>query len=273
MTGRCCVFQPFDKGPHDKRYKDIIEPAIEAADLEPYRVDRDDGALVPIDTLHEEIKAATVCLADISTTAADRTPNPNVMYELGAAIASGRPVVIISSSGAEAFPFDIRHRTIIQYSRDSSSDFDKLKSDITMRLRAIVKKESEIQNIVTASPVKSTEGLKPNEITALALVMANRDCSDCGVPASQIRDDMERAGFTNLASGLALTSLERSGLVTSDLAHSGNFNDEPYTIFKLTDSGEDWLLDNQDRLELRVQPKLPRKNVVDREIKDNDVPF
>src|SRR6266404_4777595 len=186
MNGRCCVFQPFDSGPHDKRYKDIIEPAISAAGLEPYRVDRDDGALVPIDSLHEEIKNATACLADISTT------NPNVMYELGAAIAGGKHVVMISSSGSHEFPFDIRHRTIIEYSRDSSSDFEKLKAEITKRLLAIIKKQAEVQEIVTASPVKSTQGLKPNEITALALVMANRDASDSGVLPSAIRDDMER---------------------------------------------------------------------------------
>jgi hypothetical protein len=269
MNGRCCVFQPFDNGPHEKRYKDIIEPAISAAGLEPYRVDRDDGALVPIDSLHEEIKNATACLADISTT------NPNVMYELGAAIAGGKNVVIISSSGSQEFPFDIRHRTIIEYSRDSSSDFEKLKAEITKRLLAIIKKQVEVQEIVTASPVKSTQGLKPNEITALALVMANRDSSDGGVLPSAIRDDMVRAGFTHLATGLALTSLERQGLLASDLDHSGNFNDDPWTIYKLTSKGEDWLLENQDRLELRLQPKPPQKRLaIDRPpITDEDVPF
>src|SRR5947209_11905521 len=93
----------------------------------------------PSIALHEEIKNATACLADISTT------NPNVMYELGAAIASGKPVVIISSSGSQAFPFDIRHRAIIEYSRDSSSDFDKLKTEITKRLLAIVRTQAEVQ--------------------------------------------------------------------------------------------------------------------------------
>ena len=268
MNGRCCVFQPFDNGPHEKRYKDIIEPAIRAAGLHPYRVDRDDGALVPIDSLHEEIKNVTVCIADISTT------NPNVMYELGAAIASGKHVVIISSSGSQEFPFDIRHRAIIEYSRDSTSDFEKLRAEITKRLLAILKKQEEVQEIVTASPVKSTQGLKPNEITALALVMANRDYSDGGVLPSAIRDDMERAGFTYLATGLALTSLERQGLLASSLEHSSDFNEPSWTIYKLTSKGEDWLLENQDRLELRQQPNpLQRQLAVDRPLTDEDVPF
>jgi hypothetical protein len=65
-NGRCCVFQPFDKGPFDKRYDDTIAPAISAAGLEPYRVDRDDGALIPIETLHDQIRSGTICLADLA---------------------------------------------------------------------------------------------------------------------------------------------------------------------------------------------------------------
>ena len=113
MKGRCCVFQPFDKGPHDKRYDDIIAPAINAAGLEPYRVDRDDGVVIPVETLHEEIRTAMVCLADITT------QNPNVMYELGFAIASGKDVILIcSTQRSEKFPFDI---TLVQ-DRQKSSD-------------------------------------------------------------------------------------------------------------------------------------------------------
>jgi hypothetical protein len=33
-NGRCCVFQPFDKGDFDKRYDDVLVPAIEAAPSE-----------------------------------------------------------------------------------------------------------------------------------------------------------------------------------------------------------------------------------------------
>src|SRR4051812_15190669 len=102
-NGRCCVFQPFDKGPFDRRFGDTLAPAITEAGLEPYRVDKDPSSTIPIDTLHDEIRSATVCLADISN------QNPNVMYELGFAIASGRDVVLLSVVGAPKFPFDIQH--------------------------------------------------------------------------------------------------------------------------------------------------------------------
>jgi hypothetical protein len=276
MPGRCCVFQPFDNGPHEKRYSDIIEPAILAADLEPYRVDRDDEALVPIDTLHDEIRACAVCLADISTA------NPNVMYEIGAAIGGGKDVLMISSTGAAKFPFDIRHRTVIEYTQDSTSDFEKLKSEITKRLKAIVKKQGEIQEIVSASPVKSTEGLKPQEMAALALVMAGRDDAGDGVAPSAIRDDMDRAGFTRLATGLALASLARQGLLEATYALGGDFDDSSYAVYTLTETGEDWLLNNQDRFELRSEPKPQRQRTPSPRLPqalsasgvgDDDVPF
>ena len=50
--GRCFVIQPFDNGgPFDKRYEDVIVPAITEAGLEPYRVDRDPSVNIPIDEI------------------------------------------------------------------------------------------------------------------------------------------------------------------------------------------------------------------------------
>src|SRR6266568_120886 len=248
VSGRCCVFQPFDKGPYDKRYEDIIAPAIKAADLEPYRVDRDDEAVIPIETLHEEIRSAAICLADITTN------NPNVMYELGFAIASGKDVVIISSTQrTERFPFDIQHRGVIQYTPDSVSDFAKLNADITGKLKALLKKQESVREIVSASPVRSTQGLQPHQIAALAFVMANRDSESDGVTAGTIKSNMGNAGYTALATSLALTHLSRIRFVEAVEDH--DINGEPFFRYTLLTAGEDWLLENQDRLELRLSEK------------------
>ena len=268
MNGRCCVFQPFDKGPYDKRYDDTIAPAIKVAGLEPYRVDRDDGAVIPIETLHEEIRSATLCLADIGAR------NPNVMYELGFAIASGKDVVIICSNQlADKYPFDIQHRGIIQYASDSASDFEKLKGDITNRLKALLKRQESVREIVSSSPVKNTMGLQPHQIAALAFVMANRESEADGVRTYTIRQNMENAGFTALATSLALTHLSRIKFVEAIEEH--DINGEPWFRYKLLTAGEDWLLDNQDRLELRLTGEpLPLQVLPpNQRITDDDVPF
>jgi hypothetical protein len=211
FNGRCCVFQPFDRAAFDKRYEGTLVPAIEDAGLEPYRVDRDEGAVIPIEALHDEIRAAKICLSDITTR------NPNVMYELGYAIAAGKDVVIICSTQEhESFPFDIRHRGIIQYTPESISDLNQLKANVTNKIAALLKKQEISQEIVAtvaASPVKNTEGLLPNEVAALALVMANVDSSDDKVTASTIKSDMEAAGYNRLATQLALTRLTKLEMV------------------------------------------------------------
>ena len=53
----CFVIQPFDFGKFDKRYADVYQPAIKAAGLEPYRVDRDPGVDVAIEAIEEGCRA------------------------------------------------------------------------------------------------------------------------------------------------------------------------------------------------------------------------
>ena len=72
----CFVIQPFDGGQFDKRYDDILDPAIREAGIEPYRVDRDISAVIPIEQIEQNIRKADVCLADISK------DNPNVWLEI-----------------------------------------------------------------------------------------------------------------------------------------------------------------------------------------------
>jgi hypothetical protein len=126
----CFVIQPFESK-YDKRFDDIYKPAIEAADLDAYRVDRDRSVEVPIDTIEAGIRDAAVCLADITT------DNPNVWYELGFAFAANRPVIMVCANERSGkYPFDIQHRTVIDYLVDSPRDFDKLKQSITDTIKA-----------------------------------------------------------------------------------------------------------------------------------------
>ena len=263
MIGRCCVFQPFDNGgPYDKRYDEVISPAIEAAELEPYRVDRDPGAEIPIDTLHDEIRRSAACLADI-------TPdNPNVWYELGYAVASDQPVVMICKKGRK-LPFDMHHRSTAFYELESPKDFDQLKNDITTRLRAAITKRAKVQDVVSASPVKATEGLEPHEISTLALIIANRDSAEDYANTHWIREGMRKAGYTDVATSVALTSLERNGYVRSEERQVSL--EESFFAYWLTDKGEEWLLKNQDKLEMRQRPRSGVQR--DLGIRDDDVPF
>ncbi|MFZ3591327.1 hypothetical protein ACOI1C_19380, partial [Bacillus sp. DJP31] len=102
----CFVMQPFDKGRFDKRYEEVFAPAIRSCDLEPYRVDRDPGVVIPIDDIEKGIRNSRICLAEITL------DNPNVWFELGYAIACGKDVILVCSTERNRnnpFPFDVRH--------------------------------------------------------------------------------------------------------------------------------------------------------------------
>jgi hypothetical protein len=263
-NGRCCVFQPFDNGgDFDKRFDDVLFPAIEAADMEPYRVDRDLGSTIPVDTLHQEIRSAVICIADITTR------NPNVMYELGYAIAAGKDVIIISGPSSEKFPFDIQHRGIICYSVGSISDFKELGQKLTSKLNAILARQEKTSEIVSASPIKDSDGLQPHELTALALILANTDAIDDSVGTGILKNEMSKAGYSDVGTRLALAKLKQIGYVSTN--REGD-RDQSWIVYSLTKLGEEWLLDNQCKLELQTRKSLEKKELVP-EISDDDIPF
>ncbi len=239
----CFVIQPFDGGPFDKRYEDVFVPAIEAAGLEPYRVDRDPSVTIPIDEIEAGIRRADACLADISLS------NPNVWFELGFAIAAGKPVVLVCSHQPDhRFPFDIQHRSVITYQTDSARDFAELQSKISARLRAVMNKESRLEQLADSNVVADVEGLNPFEIVALVTVAENVQDPDDPVSNWSIRHDMERAGYTKLAATLSLTTLLQKKFLLSGRDSDQNGNE--FTTYRLSDIGMQWLLANQERLVL-----------------------
>ena len=55
----CFEIQPFDGGKYDKRFADIYVPAIEAAELTPYRVDKDPNVDVPVESIEDRTTLIT----------------------------------------------------------------------------------------------------------------------------------------------------------------------------------------------------------------------
>lgn len=250
----------FDKGHYDRLYDEIFDPAIRKADLAPYRVDRDPSASIPIETIEQKISESSSCLAEISE------DNPNVWYELGYAIAREKPVCLVCEATRSKFPFDIQHRQIIRYpTHPLPTDYDSLKEKITARLLAAISKgESLRQNVdaaKTLSIAPASDGLRPHELLALTVVFQYH--YEGGVGVWKMTQDMEKGGYTKPATALALTGLKRKGLVEARTAYDGN--GDPYDNWFVTELGEEWLLNNQDTLNLGL-PVSP-------EISDEDIPF
>jgi hypothetical protein len=248
-NNNCFVIQPFDKDKFDKRYTDIFEPAIKAAGLEPYRVDRDLSVRIPIDDIHEGIKQSKICFAEITT------DNPNVWYELGYAFASRKDVVMVcSEERKEKFPFDIQHLHRINYKTSSTSDFEDLKAGITQKLEAFIHTRNQVQEIIE-NPVQESEGLQQHEVTMMLLLLENQIIEEQTVSARRLQIDMEKAGFTIAASNIAFRELKKKGLITQAKEYSEH-DGEAYIVFNLTPQGEDWILSNKDKATFKKQPSL-----------------
>jgi len=249
--GRCFVIQPFDKGPFDKRYEDVFAPAISAVGLEPYRVDRDPGASIPIEQIETGIRNSDVCLADITT------DNPNVWFELGFAIASRKEVILVCSEERKPrFPFDVQHRNIITYSTDSPRDFEALRDRITKRVKAIMAKEVQLGAVASMSPIADYEGLTQHEMVALVAIAQNINRPNEAISSYTVRSDMNKAGFTRVAATLGLAALVKKRLIEAHELFDDQ-REEPYAAYALTDDGMAWLMNNQDRLALRETSKEP----------------
>ena len=259
----CFVIQPFDSGPFDRRYDDVFVPAIEAAGLEAYRVDRDPSVTIPINEIESGIRGAVVCLADITL------DNPNIWFELGYAIAARKEVVLVrSKKRSEKFPFDIQHRHIITYSTESSSDFEDLASKITDRLKAIIEKQEQLGKVMTQTLLADVEGLEQHEMAAIVSIAQNLESPTDEVANYRIKQDMEAAGFTRIASTIALTSLIRKEYI-KDYEYKDLNN--TYVTYKITNKGMDWLLDNRMRMQL-IKSDNSQQQAYE-PIDSNDLPF
>jgi hypothetical protein len=235
----CFVIQPFDSGKFDKRFTDVYKPAIEAAGLEAYRVDRDPGVDVPIDAIEEGIRSATMCLADIAT------DNPNVWYELGFAFASGRPVVMVCSQERtdKKYPFDIQHRTIIPYVADSPSDFEALKQSLTARMKAVLTKGEALRQIAEAEQISPIQGLSQPELFVLVGVSSSLHMPDSAVAVYSVMKDVEKAGLTPLGFSLSVRRLVKKEFI--EIAEKRDHNDEPYPAIRLLEKGWAWIEANE----------------------------
>lgn len=108
------VIMPFDHN-FDDVYASIqasVTTAVPGESITCQRLDEIRGAGRISDDLVEQLRRATICLADLTGN------NPNVMWEVGYAIALGKPLLLITQD-LRQIPFDIKDLRAIEYDRTS----------------------------------------------------------------------------------------------------------------------------------------------------------
>jgi hypothetical protein len=254
---RCFVIQPFSEK-FKKRYTDVYEPAIQAAELEPYRVDCDLSVNVPIDAIESGIKGSAICLADITE------DNPNVWYELGYASAAKKQMVMICSDErkVEKYPFDIQHRTVISYKVESTQDFDTLRSAITAKLKAQLNQATILSSVSDSQFITEVEGLTQPEIAILASSASSLILPEETIPVYQLKRDVENAGFTGVAFNLGMRRLLAKGFIRS--FEAGDYNGQAYPALNLMEPAWEWINANEATFTIKLKIQTPD---------DDGVPF
>lgn len=112
----CFVIMPFAEDFDDVygAIKQAVESAMPSSSGRCFRLDEARPAGRITDRLLGELRSATICIADITGT------KPNVMWELGFAMALGKPVIVVTQSLSD-LPFDIRDMQTIEYQRNRLS--------------------------------------------------------------------------------------------------------------------------------------------------------
>lgn len=254
------MVQPFDGGKYDKRFEDIFRPAVLKAGLEPYRVDRDHGASIPIEDIEKGIRDAAAVFVDITA------DNPNVWFELGYAIAAGKDLCLVCENERPKFPFDIQHRKVIKYTAESTSDFAELEKAITSRIQAVLQQQEGRANIQALTVDVPTAGLSEFELATLASAAGEANGTGGIVAFYTVEQAMSKAGFNKIACNVGLRGLLAKQMITSD--KYGDEDGHEYTGYIIVERGWDWLANNADKLNM----KKARKGGFDRKL-DDEIPF
>lgn len=136
----CFVLMPFGQKPDatgsvvdfDAVYRDLIAPAIEAADLRPIRADQEMSGGIIHTPMFERLLLCEYAVADLTTA------NANVFYELGVRHAY-RPwsTVLLFAEGGR-LPFDVTMLRALPYKLGGGkpAEVDATRTALTARLRA-----------------------------------------------------------------------------------------------------------------------------------------
>ena len=131
----------------DVVYRDLIEPAISEAGLEPIRADDEMTGGIIHKPMFERLILCEYAVVDLTTA------NANVFYELGLRHAV-RPwsTVLVFAQGGEQLPFDVKPLRAMPYHLTAGgipTDIDLIKAELVERLR----KAKESQNAEIDSPI------------------------------------------------------------------------------------------------------------------------
>lgn len=98
--------------------------------------------------------------------------------------------------------------------------------------------------------------MKGHEVALLILITENQLSSEDNSSVYGLKNEMNKSGYTDIATSVGLRSLVKNGMVETFRTYDDYNPEESYIVCKLTEKGENWILSNQDQLQFRkIDPK------------------
>src|SRR5262245_13032389 len=120
----------------NRTFEDIIEPAVTGAGVECIRADKIIHSTVIDKPMYEQLLAADIVIADLSTS------NANAIYELGVRHALRPHTTIVMAEKGFAFPFDLNHVSILKYEHMGKEigyrEVMKVRGELKAKIQALV---------------------------------------------------------------------------------------------------------------------------------------
>jgi len=210
----CFVMMPFSEV-YDRIYRDLVVPAVEDTGLSAVRADEIQGTGFVMEQIRAAIQQSRLCVADVT----DR--NPNVLYEVGFAEATRKPIVLIASSLSRV-PFDLASQRVLLY----STDFDYSR-DLLRRAIAHVLTEdrfAEAEKLVAAGSPRGAIAVAAVILEHYLRELSNRHRVDPG-PRAPIREVTRILEVEGIVAKNVKIAIEEAAEIRNRAIHK--FDEEP----------------------------------------------
>ncbi len=241
----CYIIKPADSKLFDQRYDEIYKYILENSSVDPYMIPRGPGIIHPPGFVEESIMAARICFADLTV------GDPDLWYELGFAIGTGKYVVLVAEEGVE-IPANLQQQHIIRYFANTQRDNENLGKRIKERLSDLLQKQNAIDGICGDGEFDKVMGPNPLEFLVLMLLDYYYSINDETPVLYLLKRDIQKGGHDpQIASG-AIHQLKRKGLITNVKLISQTTRKE-YDTLMPTKEGKAFIRSDQSKFVLPGQ--------------------
>ena len=151
----CFVIMPYSNTAEEV-YRRAVLPAIRDvrdADILALRADQMPSEVTLKARIESAVQSADFCIADVSGA------NPNVMYELGFAIAQQKPVVVLQEAGTTQLPANLSSIATLRYER---ADLERLRATLAKSLGQLASSlamSEQGRNVGVLTEIRSGKGI------------------------------------------------------------------------------------------------------------------